>query len=248
MDGNLIVLMGIVLLSFTSQALSGFGSIIIAVTLGSYLYPIETLLPILVPLDVIINGYLVTRYHSKVDVGFLVRKIFPTMSIGFIAGVILFSLLESSLLKGMFGVFVVVISARELFLTIRDSGVREISATARAIYLILGGFIQGVFASGGPPVVYAVSRSIRDKTIFRSTLAAVWLSINSVLIVVYVATGRMTIETVKHSAVLLPMVVLGIIIGELLHRYINERHFRVVIFSILIVAGLSILLQLIGGI
>jgi uncharacterized protein len=247
MDEKLIILMGIVLLSFTSQALSGFGSIIIAVTLGSHLYPIKELLPVLVPLDVLINAYLVARYRSKVDVGFLVRKIFPSMGVGFVGGVILFSLLESSILKGIFGVFVVVISARELFLMMRRSATREISSTARAAYLVLGGFIQGVFASGGPPVVYAVSRSIPDKTVFRSTLASVWLSINSVLIVTYLVTGRMTIETLKHSAVLLPMVVLGIVIGEVLHRYINERHFRTVIFCVLIVAGLSILVQVIYG-
>ncbi|MBN2223619.1 MAG: TSUP family transporter [Deltaproteobacteria bacterium] len=108
--------------------------------------------------------------------------------------------------------------------------------------------MQGVFASGGPPVVYAVSRSIRDKTVFRSTLAAVWLSINSVLIATYVITHRMTVETIKHSAVMLPMVVLGIVIGEVLHRYINEKHFRIAIFCILIVAGLSILFQLMRGI
>ncbi len=244
MDVKLIVLMGIVLLSFTSQALSGFGSIIIAVALGSNLYPIKELLPILVPLDVVINGYLVIRYHSRVDVPFLVKRVLPSMSVGFIAGVILFSLLESSILKGMFGVFVVIISARELFLTLRRSGPREISSVSRAAYLILGGFIQGVFASGGPPVVYAVSRSIQDKTDFRSTLAAIWLSINSVLIVAYVVTGRMTLETIKHSALLLPVVLVGIIIGEVLHRYINEKHFRIVIFCILIVAGLSILVQL----
>jgi hypothetical protein len=247
MDEKLIILMGIVLLSFTSHALSGFGSIIIAVTLGSNFYPIKTLLPILVPLDVMVNGYLVARYRTMVDTSFLVKTILPPMSVGFVAGVVLFSLLESTVLKGIFGVFVVIISARELFLNVRSSEVRDISSIARTAYLALGGFIQGVFASGGPPVVYAVSRSIRDKTVFRSTLASVWLSINSVLIITYVIAGRLTIETLKHSAALLPMVVLGIVIGELLHRYINERHFRIVIFCILIVAGISILVQMATG-
>jgi uncharacterized membrane protein YfcA len=244
MDEKVIILMGIVLLSFTSHALSGFGSIIIAVTLGSNFYPIKTLLPILVPLDVTINGYLMARYHSRIDKPFLFKRIVPSMSVGFVAGVILFSLLESTILKGIFGVFVVIISARELYLMLRRSETREISTATQAAYLILGGFIQGIFASGGPPVVYAVSRSIPDKTVFRSTLAAVWFSINSVLIVTYVMTHRLTLETLKHSAVLLPVVLLGLVFGELLHRYINEKHFRIFIFCILIVAGLSIVIQL----
>lgn len=244
MDVNLIILMGIVLLSFTSQALSGFGSIIIAVTLGSHLYPIKELLPVLVPLDVLINAYLVARYRATVDAGFLLKKVFPPVGAGFAVGVVAFSLLESVALKGIFGVFVVAISVRELLLILRKAERRRISPAARAGYLALGGLIQGVFASGGPPVVYAVGRSIRDKAVFRSTLAALWFSVNTVLVAAYALTGRLTPETLVRSALLLPMVVLGIVIGELLHRSINELHFRVVVFCVLIVAGLSILVQL----
>ena len=67
---------------------------------------------------------------------------------------------------------------------------------------------------------------------------------NSVLIVAYAVTGRLTVETISYSAMLLPVVLVGIVVGELLHRWINERHFRIVIFCILIVAGLSILVRL----
>lgn len=247
MDEKVIILMGIVLLSFTSQALSGFGSIIIAVTLGAHLYPIKELLPVLVPLDVLINGYLVARYRSSIDTGFLLKKVFPPVGAGFAVGVVAFSLLESAVLKGIFGVFVVAISTRELLLIVRTAEQRPISPAGRAGYLALGGLIQGVFASGGPPVVYAVGRSIHDKTVFRSTLAALWFTVNTVLVAAYAMTGRLTPETLEYSTLLLPTVLLGIVIGELLHRHINERHFRVVIFLVLIVAGLSILAQLLFG-
>ncbi len=234
--------MGIVLISFTSHTLSGFGSIIIAVTLGSNFYPIKTLLPILVPLDVAVNSYIVTRYHATVDRPFLLKNILPYMAVGFVAGVALFSFLNSTVLKLMFGLFVVIISARELFLAMRRSETGPLSSRVRAGYLMLGGFIQGIFASGGPPVVYAVSRSIRDKAVFRSTLSALWLTINTILIITYVIAHRLTKETITYSGLLLPAVLLGILMGELLHRYINEEHFRIVIFCILIVAGFSILI------
>jgi hypothetical protein len=47
MDGNLIWLSIIVLISYTTQAMSGFGSTILALTLGVHLYPINVLLPVL---------------------------------------------------------------------------------------------------------------------------------------------------------------------------------------------------------
>jgi len=48
----------IVFFSYTTQAMSGFGSTILALTLGIHLYPIEVLLPVLVPLDMMVNLYL----------------------------------------------------------------------------------------------------------------------------------------------------------------------------------------------
>jgi uncharacterized membrane protein YfcA len=247
MDEKVLILMGIVLVSFTSQALSGFGSIIIAVTLGSHLYPIETLLPMLVVLDVCVNSYLVTRHRHAVNAPFLAKTILPPMGIGFAAGILLFNLLESDPLKAIFGVFVVVIATRELWLALHHGKTRAISRPSRAAYLILGGLIQGIFASGGPPVVYAVSRSLPDKTVFRSTLASVWLILNGILLLTYVATGRLTTQTLIHCAWLAPAVLTGLVAGELLHSRIDEGRFRIVIYCLLIAAGLSILVRLAWG-
>ena len=82
MDDSFLWLAGFVLLSFTTQAMSGFGSVIIAVTLGSRFYPIEVLLPVVVPLDVLINAYIVTRTRAHVDRAVLFREIVPFMAVG----------------------------------------------------------------------------------------------------------------------------------------------------------------------
>ena len=42
MDINLIWLAGIVLISYTTQAMSGFGSTILALTLGVHFYPMAS--------------------------------------------------------------------------------------------------------------------------------------------------------------------------------------------------------------
>jgi uncharacterized membrane protein YfcA len=67
MDNTFLLLALIVLLSYTTHALSGFGSMIIAITLGVRLYPIETLLPVLVPLDVLMNSYIVIRHRRHIE-------------------------------------------------------------------------------------------------------------------------------------------------------------------------------------
>ncbi len=47
--------------------MSGFGSMILALTLGVHLYPIEVLLPVLVPLDLLVNLY-IDEYRFKIFV------------------------------------------------------------------------------------------------------------------------------------------------------------------------------------
>ena len=62
MDLKFIYLSVIVLIANTVEAISGFGSTIISITLGSNFYPINTLLPVLVPLNLLLSFYIVFKY------------------------------------------------------------------------------------------------------------------------------------------------------------------------------------------
>ena len=53
------VLLGLfVLLAYTTEAMTGFGSIVIALSLGALVLPLDTLMPVLVPLNLLLSGYL----------------------------------------------------------------------------------------------------------------------------------------------------------------------------------------------
>lgn len=244
MDEKIAILAGIVLVSFTVQALTGFGSIIIAVTLGSHFLPIDVLLPILVPLDLLLNGYITARYWKKVDMPLLMKKVFPFMGAGLAAGIIFINKLSEITLKLVFGVFIVLLSSWELINSYRKRAPRNITQGETALFLLIGGLAQGVFASGGPPVVYALGRTIRDRGIFRSTLSCLWLIANAILTVDYFVTGRLTLTTTRQSLLLLLPVLAGIIIGDRFHHRVNEKHFRIIVYCLLLVAGVSILLSI----
>jgi hypothetical protein len=66
--------------------MSGFGSTILALTPGIHLYPIDGLLPVLVPLDMIVNRYIVARHYRRISRPHLFRSILPAMGIGVAAG------------------------------------------------------------------------------------------------------------------------------------------------------------------
>jgi len=63
---------------------------------------------------------------------------------------------------------------------------------------------------------------------------------NTVLIVVFLLNGRINPESLKLTACLIPVLPLGVLLGEWLHKRINEHVFRVFIYSLLLVSGLTL--------
>jgi uncharacterized membrane protein YfcA len=243
MDGNLIWLTIIVLISYTTQAMSGFGSTILALTLGIHLYPIDVLLPVLVALDMVVNLYLVTRHYRHISRPHLFRSILPAMGFGLLAGIILFQYIEGDLLKKIFGSLVIVLSMRELYrLSRKRPDQFALSNLAAKACIVAAGIVHGIYASGGPLLIYAVSRLNLSKSVFRSTLGAVWLIFSVILSASYLVAGRFTALSIRFILILLPMILIGILIGEWLHHRIDENRFKIFVFGVLFFAGLSICL------
>ncbi len=244
MDINFLWLAFFVLVAYTTQAMTGFGSVIIAVTLGSNLYPIEFLLPIMVPLDILLNTYIVGRYRKTVDRTILFQRVLPLMAVGLLAGIAIFQFVQGPPLKKLFGLLITLLCARELYKLMRKRGEGQALSRARySITLLAAGVVQGVFASGGPLVVYAVSRFNLQKAVFRSTLSGLWLVTNVTLTISYILTGRFTMESLRFIGLLIPLILVGMALGERFHHRVNEHRFRVIVYVILIVAGLSVVVS-----
>jgi uncharacterized membrane protein YfcA len=92
-------------------------------------------------------------------------------------------------------------------------------------------------------VVYFAGREALDKSVFRATLAALWVVLNVVLLASFVAREHLTLDTLQRSAGILPALALGALVGERLHGRVDMRHFRVAVFSLLFLAGLSLVIR-----
>ncbi len=244
MDFSLIPLFFFSFLSYLSAAFAGFGGIIVPITLGAHLYSIKWMVPILIPMTLLLNLYIITRYHRYIDRSILLKKILPLMLIGLVIGIAVFNFVQEDSLKRVFGIMVVLLSARELyFLRRKNTRIVPISKTKSIIYILSAGIIHGVFVSGGPLLVYVLNKMDLPKSVFRSTLAVVWLVLNMFLTTFYIMSNRMNLETIKISAMLIPPLIIGIIIGEYLHSRVSERPFRIFVFVLLMLSGLSIVVR-----
>jgi len=231
-------------LSYLSLAFSGFGGMIIPITLGANRYPIKWMLTVLVPVTLLSNTFILLRHRRYIDTRLVFRKALPFMGIGLGVGIVIFQFLPGEALKRSYGVMVVLLSVSELRKLVgRRSAPLPFGKRLSALLFFLAGILHGIFASGGPILVYVLTRLQLDKATFRSTLSPIWLSLNIALTISYGVTGQLQAETLRTCVYLIPSLVLGIWMGERLHRKVDERVFKIVIYVFLLLTGISIVVR-----
>lgn len=244
MDINFIPLILLAFLSYVCLAFAGFGGILIPITLGAHFYSIKWMLPVLLPLTTLSNLYIFLRYFQKIDKAILMGRIVPFMGVGVVIGIAAFHMVRGDLLVKILGILVILLSLKELNQIFRTNHEPvPISRVKSIAYVFLAGILHGLYASGGPPLVYVLNKSKLHKTVFRSTLAAVWLTMNIFILFTYFITGKITQETGMASIILIPAMVSGIMLGDYMHRKIDDRLFKILIFFLLLLTGISIVMK-----
>lgn len=236
MDIVWITIGAFIFLAFTLEAITGFGSIVIALSLSAQLVPIDAVLPVLVPLSVCMSSYLVWRHRHSIDRRLLFKTILPGMVLGTLAGYGIKPFLDEVLLKQIFGLLILWFAGRELWRLRHTSRQRVRPRWVTNILTCAAGVSHGLFASGGPLLVYALAGVALDKARFRATLMSVWLALNGMLSIVFYFDGRLASALPKVAAYL-PLLAVGVWLGEHLHHKVSERHFHIAIYCLLLVTG-----------
>lgn len=232
-----LVLLAIVAGGFAVETTLGFGATVIAVSLGAFWFPLSTLVPALVPVNLGLSLYIVLRYGGAIDRRLLLGRVVPFMLAGLPLGLLAFRYAGEHWLKLVFGVLVVVLAVSQLLRMSRGGVVAALPPVASGLLLFLAGVAHGAFSTGGPLAVYVAGRQLPDPAGFRSTLSALWLILGGVLVVGYLWTGAIGERSLSLSLVCAAGLAIGILVGELLHRRLDRRVFTVLVHSLLLVAG-----------
>lgn len=229
-----------ILVAYTIEAVTGFGSIVIALSLGAILLPIPALLPVLVPLNILMSGYLSVRHRRHIHWPTLLRLILPLMAVGTLAGYLVRPVISASILQGLFGILIIWFAGRELWRMANNHVPRAHPAGLTRGLMLGAGVTHGLFASGGPLLVYALAGTTLDKARFRATLIAVWFALNSLLTGIFLLDGSL-VAAAPRLVLYIPLLVVGVLLGEWLHQRVNEQRFRQLVFAMLLVTGVALL-------
>jgi hypothetical protein len=239
---TLLLLGCILVLAHTAETTLGFGSTLIALALGVHLLPLETLVPMLVILGLLQSIWLVGRWFHYIDWRTLLLYILPLAAAGMLIGILSREIANKDALKIVLSAFIIVVSLAELaLLFIRKSPRGQLRWYYRVSLLVSGGIFHGLFATGGPPIVYYASREFKEQVYFRATLSMLWLLLNIGLLISFLIGKQIDIEMMTMTALVLPGLIIGIILGSLIR--VKEFWFKVLAYSLLFCAGLFLLIQ-----
>ncbi len=236
---DLAVLLAIVFASFLVEAAAGFGSMVVALTLGALWFSVPELLGWLIPVNMVLSAYLVVRGWSAVQGRFLATRMLPLMALGLGAGTLIAARADQAAwFKPLFGVFVMAVAAWQLSSALKPAAeASPLPDPVRVAALLLAGVIHGIFATGGPLAVFVSARELPDKAAFRATLSTLWLVLNALVMPRLVLEGQVTTATLGTSALMLVPLGAGIAAGEWIHHRLAEAKFRVVVAGLLLAAG-----------
>lgn len=251
-----IALIAVAATAFAVESAIGFGATVITVALAANFVPIEALLPAFVPVNMILSALIAIRDRRAIDLRTLLARVLPPMLVGLPVGMLALARLDERILKITFAVFVILLSVVEIA-RILDAARRIAQPAERApqpapespqrsvgaavvdvALLVVGGAIHGAFGTGGPMAVYVAAKRLGDdRTRFRATLACLWLLLNTALVTTFAARGALGLASLETSALLLPGLLVGTLIGAWAHPRIPQRAFRLGVFILLTCAA-----------
>lgn len=240
-EAPFLLFAAIVLLAFGTEVATGFGGTVIALTLGVHLVPLEAILPALVPVNLLLSASIVWRQRAHVDRRLLFTRILPLMLAGLGVGLAIFERASGRTLQRALGLFVVAVALEGLW-HLRDASrppPAPLPAPVRGAAMLGAGVIHGIFASGGPLLVWALGRSRIEKRVFRATLSSVWLVLGCALLAAYASRGLIDAASLRATFALLPVLALALVLGEWAHGRLDETRFRRAVFALLLAAGLT---------
>ncbi|ACL03092.1 protein of unknown function DUF81 [Desulfatibacillum aliphaticivorans] len=240
---EIAVLAPIVLLAYTAQALTGFGASLIAVTLGAHFMGVDRLVPVLIPLTVAATGAIAWKERTHIDRRLLIKRVYPFMGMGVIAGLLLYEILKNAAPEWLLGLIVVGFASRQLWVHLRGKeGNFTMSRPASFLLLIMAGIAQAFYTTGGPFITYAFMGERLPKAAFRATLCTVWFSFNTFLVLAFFLNGRLNLDALQITLPLFLALPAAFFLGDRLHTMVSEKSFQIITSILLILSGFPLVL------
>ncbi|MBR7793474.1 sulfite exporter TauE/SafE family protein [Undibacterium sp. FT147W] len=195
------------------------------------------MLPILIAMDMV--G--IRAWSGKADWRDL-KVLIPGAIVGIVLGTLAFGVMSDQLVKGLIGLIAVGFTLDRL---LRHRGQATTEQRPPRIFGwfsgVGAGFTSTLAHAGGPPVMIYLLSWRQPRETFVATTVFFFSVINLAKLPFYIALGLFSIDTLTMSALMLPLVPVGVWIGMRLLQRIPERPFYLFATAALGLSGVKLL-------
>lgn len=161
------------------------------------------------------------------------------MIIGVVMGMWIFMTIDVSALMLIYGIIVVMIGIKHLFVKKK----LDLPIAIQFFIVFLAGIMQGLFTSGGPFLALYATTAMKDKKEFRATVSMVWAVLNTYLVCRMYQKEFYTLYVLKLVLYSVVPVTIGIIFGNKISKKLNQEAFLKLVYILLILSGSILILN-----
>jgi len=226
----------IFLASFT-QGFSGFGFALISIPLLSFVVGIKYAIPLGALCGLVINVVLAVKLQNHINFKEL-KKLLIGAVLGIPPGVFFLAKAGTGLIQIMLGTVVllfVVFSSTNLFKP------KEINSIYGYIFGLSSGLLGGAFNASGPPVLIYFYLKSWDKIKFKASVTGFFLVTSVVIVISHLISGLTTTDVLIDFSLHLPVVLLGIFIGDRYFNKVSAKQYNRIILGALSISGILLI-------
>lgn len=236
----------IVFITNIIQGITGFAGTVLAMPPSVIDIGFNTAKPILNLLGIFAGIYVVAISYRHIDKKEFL-KCMGVMAVGIVAGIFLKSLFtgNAGVLYKILGCVVMLVGLSGVYKTFfkKDSVEKPHNPFVSYLLLVSSGVVHGMFVCGGPLLVSYLTGKLKDKQTFRATISAIWIVLNSIILVSDVRDGYFTRDTLTLAAAASVVLFLGIAVGNILYKKMSREVFMKITYILLVISGASLFIK-----
>ena len=161
--------------------------------------------------------------------------------LGAVPGALFLKNANTSFIKIIFGVVIIFIGFEML---LREFQTKKMKPSKVVLVMIgvLSGLLCGLYGIGALLGAY-INRVTDNSSSFKANICVVFLIDNTFRIILYGLWGIITFSILKQVIALLPFMFIGLILGMISGKFLNEKIIKKIVVIMLIISGVALILN-----
>jgi len=159
---------------------------------------------------------------------------------GSLVGVLILKNTSAQIIRRIFGAVVIFVALQMLFSNRSEK--TEKNNKLLTILGILSGVLCGLYGVGALLAAY-MNRISDGQEDFKGNLNMIFCLEGAFRIVMYIATGIITLESLKNALILYPVMILALFLGMKSSTVLDEKIVRKIVIVMLIISGVALIFR-----